>query len=114
MEILWTGRSASVDAIEPIEFEHDSGEKETVRTLSRAREIERQAEAATAAGHGRPIVFRHLSQDSSNRDVNVFQSLHPQVARERLLRTRRGRRIISVGGVDIRVHGDPNEPGGEE
>lgn len=112
MVVLWVGRGYGMDAIEAIEYEHDDGRRETITSLSRAREIERQAERDTAAGIGRPVVFRHLSQDlSSHRDVNVFQDRHPQVAREKMLRMRRGKPIISVGGVDITVHGSPGDSG---
>lgn len=115
MEILWAGGSAGVDAVHPFEYEHDDGHKETITSIRRAREIERQSEHAAAAGTGRLAIFRHLSQSlSSNRDKNVFQDRHPQVAREKLLRTRRGKPIISVGGVDISVHGDPNDSGGDD
>jgi hypothetical protein len=103
MEILWSS-SAAVDAIHPFEYEHDDGTTETIRTIHRAREIEREAEDATAGGFGRPVVFRHLSQDRSNLDRNVFQDRHPQVAREKLLQKRRGKPIISARslGLDVR------------
>ncbi len=108
MEIAWR-EAAAVDVLaEPIEFEHDGGRVEKIETLSRIRQIEREAEIAVGRGEGRPIVFRDFAQDHSNRDLNVFQKDHPQVRREELLRTRRGKPIVTVGGVQIEVHGDPN------
>lgn len=102
MVILWRSRSASVDSIPEFEYEHDDGRVERISSLSRARQIEREAEAMTAAGVGRPAVFRHLSQDSSNRDLNVFQHLHPQVPRSQLrTRDRRGRQVISGGTITV-------------
>lgn len=119
MEILWT-ESASTGFSQPITFEDDDG---TVRSFNSPEEVhrfERQTEREVAEGRRpRPFVFRELSQDRSNFDRNVFQHLHPQVAREKMLQKRRGKPIITIGGVDITVHGDPNDPasggfGGEE
>jgi hypothetical protein len=111
MEILWR-RSAAIGFSRPVEFEDDDGTHRTFSSVEEIHRFEKQTENEVASGiRPRPFIFREFSQDRSNFDRNVFQSLHPQVAREKLLRKRRGKPIISVGGVDIRVHGDPNEPG---
>lgn len=116
MEILWIGRAPSVGFSRPVEFEDDDGSVRHFHSVEEIHRFEKQTEDEVRNGtRPRPFVFREFSQSlSSNRDKNVFQHLHPQVPREQLLQTRRGKPIISAKGIDVKVFGDPGAPPDEE
>ncbi len=98
--IFWRS-SASTGFERPVEFEDDDG---TVRHFNSVEEIhrfEKRCEQEVSAGlRSRPFVFREFSQSlSSNRDKNVFQHLHPQVSREKLITRGRDGRPLITGGI---------------
>ena len=67
----WLPGGTCVDSFTP--FEADVGDTSVlVTSLHQARTLEREAERATANQEGQPMIFRHLSQDRSNMDRNVF------------------------------------------
>jgi hypothetical protein len=99
MERLWLS-SVVYAPFHAFTFQKDDGTAVRVDSLKALRDVERDSLSGP-----RPTIFREFSQDKSNRDVNVFQSLHPQVRREELHRAshRRGKKIIDVGSVEISV-----------
>jgi hypothetical protein len=72
--------------------EEGTGRQVEVNSLHQLREIEARSVAEWERGAGRPVIFRQFTQDRSNRDENVFQKLHPQVERSKLV-TRNSRGI---------------------
>jgi hypothetical protein len=111
MEILWAGRAPSVGFAHPIVFEDDDGSTLTFSSPEAAHRFERRTENEVREGlRRRPFVFRELTQDHSNFDVNVFRDRHPQrqrqaqreaLARERERFTRRpGKPMIRGGATD--------------
>ncbi len=98
MVILWRSRSASAGFLRPVTFTDDDGTTHTFHSVEAIHAFERRTEAEVRSGlRKRPFVLREFSQDHSNFDRNVFQALHPQVPREKLLVTRRGKRVVSAG-----------------
>jgi hypothetical protein len=74
----WIPQVGRMDAYEPFqEFETYDGQNHrvTVDSLKKLRDIERESEQQARNGEGQPLVWRHYSNDRSNRDVHA---LHPR------------------------------------
>lgn len=82
------------------DFELDSGTTVTVDSMAKLRKIEAESMKAYKNGEGRPTLFRHYSQDKSNRDRNLFEHLRPQQVDPRKMRSRGGQ-AFSFGGFDV-------------
>lgn len=106
MIVDWSGGGPGCDLFSDggFEFEWDGGEKTHVRTLADVRKIEKKTEELARDGIHRPIRFRDYSQDSSNRDRNLFGE-PPREARERP-QTRSNSGIPFVGRATGRPKGD--------
>src|SRR5262245_3582637 len=73
----WIPQVGRMDAYEPFqEFECRDGRNNpvVVDSLHKLRQIERDSEQRYRDGEGQPLVWRHYSNDRSNRDVHA---LHP-------------------------------------
>lgn len=82
------------------EFELDSGQTITVDSLAKLRRIEAESMKAYKNGEGRPTLFRHYSQDKSNRDKNLFEELRPKQVDPRKMKSRGGQ-AFTFGGFDV-------------
>lgn len=82
------------------EFELDSGQTITVDSMAKLRRIEADSMKAYKTGEGRPTLFRHYSQDKSNRDKNLFEHLRPAQPDPRKMKTKAGR-AFEFGGFDV-------------
>src|SRR5262245_6473061 len=74
----WIPQVGRMDAYEPFqEFETRDGANNpvVVDSLHKLRQIERESEQQYRNGEGQPLVWRHYSNDRSNRDVHA---LHPK------------------------------------
>jgi len=75
---IWIPQVGRMDAYEPFqEFETRDGANNpvVVDSLHKLRQIERESEQQYRNGEGQPLVWRHYSNDKSNRDVHA---LHPK------------------------------------
>jgi hypothetical protein len=73
----WLPQVGRMDAYEPMqEFTTRDGQNRevVVDSLKKLRDIERESEQQYRNGEGQPLVWRHYSNDRSNRDRH---SLHP-------------------------------------
>jgi hypothetical protein len=74
----WIPNVGFIDAKEPFQrFTIRDGQNRevVVDSLAKLRRIERESEQQYRNGEGQPLVWRHYSNDRSNRDVHA---LHPQ------------------------------------
>lgn len=73
----WIPQVGRMDAYEPFQrFEARDGQntRVTIDSLAKLRQVERESEQQYRNGEGQPLVWRHYSNDRSNRDVHA---LHP-------------------------------------
>lgn len=74
---LWTTNRMH-RTFQAFEFELDGGKTVTIDSLHKLRKVEADSAAAYSRGEGRPFVFRHYSQDPTNRDRSVFHGMNPK------------------------------------
>lgn len=93
MEILWGRGYGCRPSHLSVSLTEDSGKEVQLNGLQEIRDYEEKTCKAWERGEegARPVVFRPLSQDQSNRDVNVFGK--PNLPKLRKY-TRRGKPLI--------------------
>lgn len=72
----WLPAVGRMDAYEPFqEFETRDGQNNrvVVDSLKKLRDVERDSEHMYRNGEGQPLLWRHYSNDRSNRDVHALQ-----------------------------------------
>jgi hypothetical protein len=106
MEVTYLPRGSRPFAA--FDYEGEDGKTVTVSSLEQLRKIEHDSVERWKRGEGRPEIFRNYSQDSSNRNDNVFKRLHPQYNQGRVqTRNRRGVPFVtSVAGPAVPYNPD--------
>jgi len=90
MERVWSTNRMH-RTFEAFDFTMDDGKVVRVDNLAALRKIEKDTGDAYARGElKRPFVFRHYTQDPSNKDKNVFEHLRREQVDPKTIRTQAG------------------------
>ena len=75
---LWS--TSASRPFQAFEFELDNGKTVSIDSLAALRTVENDSMRAYERGEGRTFLFRHYSQDSTNKDQSLFPHLmHKQI-----------------------------------
>lgn len=105
LEIVW---GANIDLL-PDDFEidmemfGDGSDKRKVRvhSLQELRKIENESLRRAANGDGKPLIWRDLSQDRSNKDVHTLRDTAYELGRAKPLPRRRTQSGLPITGGSV-------------
>lgn len=105
LEIVW---GSNIDLL-PDSFEidmemfGDGSDKRKVRvhSLQELRTIENESLRRAANGEGKPLIWRDLSQDRSNRDVHTLRNTPHETGRSKPLERRHTRSGLPITGAPM-------------